>query len=154
MPQRRKSPRAPSKRSFRISTLMPWWGWVLLAPLSYFAFRHLAHSTGSQTTDSVTSLAVSSLQQVVPAALQFSAPLCCLVCAVFALIHRLPDQVDTRLTVARPKNTAARSMEHEHAPPCPLCSSAMAKRYSSKSQQISAFWGCTRYPSCRGTRAF
>lgn len=35
------------------------------------------------------------------------------------------------------------------APSCPRCSSAMVQRQSKHGQ----FWGCSRYPGCRGTRS-
>ena len=38
-------------------------------------------------------------------------------------------------------------------PRCPLCQSAMAKRTARKGPNAGQeFWGCTRYPDCRGTR--
>ena len=35
-------------------------------------------------------------------------------------------------------------------PDCPKCNSKMMKRYSSKYSR--EFWGCSKFPSCRGTR--
>ena len=37
----------------------------------------------------------------------------------------------------------------EAAPACPKCDKPMRKRTSAKG----AFWGCTGYPECKGTRA-
>ena len=38
-------------------------------------------------------------------------------------------------------------------PACPLCSSPMVRRIAKKGpNQGSAFWGCSRFPKCRGTR--
>ena len=37
----------------------------------------------------------------------------------------------------------------QSAPKCPGCGAPMAKRNSSRG----AFWGCTTYPRCRGTRS-
>ncbi|GLQ96147.1 restriction endonuclease [Dyella mobilis] len=36
-------------------------------------------------------------------------------------------------------------------PTCPNCESSMIKRFNRKTQE--AFWGCVKYPSCRGTKA-
>lgn len=37
--------------------------------------------------------------------------------------------------------------------PCPVCSSSMVKRTAkSGSRAGQAFWGCSKYPACRGTR--
>lgn len=36
---------------------------------------------------------------------------------------------------------------------CPVCGSAMVKRTAGKGVNAgSQFWGCSRYPGCRGTR--
>lgn len=37
------------------------------------------------------------------------------------------------------------------APPCPKCGRQMVRRMSRRSHH--AFWGCSRYPFCRGTRS-
>lgn len=38
-------------------------------------------------------------------------------------------------------------------PECPVCGSEMAKRIAKRGSLAGqAFWGCTRYPGCRGTR--
>lgn len=41
----------------------------------------------------------------------------------------------------------------QEAPACPLCSSSMVKRTAKKGTNAgSEFWGCSKYPACRGTR--
>ncbi|HUR90217.1 MAG TPA: topoisomerase DNA-binding C4 zinc finger domain-containing protein [Ramlibacter sp.] len=38
-------------------------------------------------------------------------------------------------------------------PDCPVCQSPMTRRTAKKGANAgSDFWGCTRFPSCRGTR--
>jgi restriction system protein len=38
-------------------------------------------------------------------------------------------------------------------PPCPVCASAMVLRTAKRGANAgSEFWGCTKYPSCKGTR--
>jgi len=40
-----------------------------------------------------------------------------------------------------------------HAPPCPACGKTMAERTAKRGPQPgSRFWGCSDFPSCRGTR--
>jgi restriction system protein len=36
------------------------------------------------------------------------------------------------------------------APECPKCGTQMVKRTNRRSHE--SFWGCPKYPSCRGTR--
>ena len=63
--------------------------------------------------------------------------------------------------VLRPREVPGRSTQHakqqvapsnpkrtQSVPSCPQCGSAMRRR----SGRRGAFWGCSRYPSCRGTR--
>jgi restriction system protein len=39
-------------------------------------------------------------------------------------------------------------------PACPVCSSPMVMRSAKKGSNAgSAFWGCSNYPRCKGTRA-
>lgn len=39
-------------------------------------------------------------------------------------------------------------------PPCPACGAAMKKRTAKRGENVgNAFWGCTTYPACKGTRA-
>lgn len=37
-------------------------------------------------------------------------------------------------------------------PYCPLCGARMALRRPGKGQDWEPFWGCNRYPHCKGTR--
>lgn len=47
----------------------------------------------------------------------------------------------------------ARSAEPP-APTCPRCAASMRKRVARKGRfQGQAFWGCSRYPRCKGTRS-
>jgi restriction system protein len=40
------------------------------------------------------------------------------------------------------------------APACPTCGSAMVKRVAKRGAKSGQpFWGCLRYPNCRGTRS-
>jgi len=44
-------------------------------------------------------------------------------------------------------------VSHAGSPPCPVCSSPMIRRTAKKGTSAgSQFWGCSRFPACRGTR--
>jgi restriction system protein len=48
--------------------------------------------------------------------------------------------------------TVTRSASSE-SPLCPLCTKPMARRTAKRGANAGReFWGCTGYPSCRGTR--
>jgi restriction system protein len=58
---------------------------------------------------------------------------------------------------ARPQPTerpaAVAPRESAAAPACPACSKPMTRRVASKGSNVGqAFWGCTAFPQCRGTR--
>lgn len=57
--------------------------------------------------------------------------------------------------VPTPANaTAATSTLTTSAPACPVCQSAMEKRVAKRGANAgNAFWGCSRYPACKGTRS-
>jgi restriction system protein len=44
-------------------------------------------------------------------------------------------------------------MKAELEPSCPMCSKAMVRRTAKRGANAgSAFWGCSAYSSCKGTR--
>lgn len=55
----------------------------------------------------------------------------------------------------RPVTPFAASMPFEAEPACPSCSGAMVRRTAKRGDQAgTTFWGCAKYPACRGTRLF
>jgi restriction system protein len=57
--------------------------------------------------------------------------------------------------VSAPSKAAsvAPTVESEGAPACPVCKSAMVKRTAKRGANLgNAFWGCSQYPGCKGTR--
>ena len=54
-----------------------------------------------------------------------------------------------RMTAARvAAKREQRQAVDEDAPKCPLCGAPMKLRHGARGD----FWGCTAYPTCRGTR--
>src|SRR5690348_12218182 len=66
--------------------------------------------------------------------------------ALLALVQAM-QSTPPATTELTPKPTTA-SVD---APNCPTCGAPMVKRTNRRSRE--AFWGCPKYPSCRGTRA-
>ena len=55
--------------------------------------------------------------------------------------------------VARRMQAEQDAVEPTFTPSCPICSKAMVKRTARKGPNAGqTFWGCSGYPSCRGTR--
>ena len=68
--------------------------------------------------------------------------------ALFKLIKQLAG---TRATQSQPVETASAITATK--PSCPICSKAMVQRVAKRGGSSgSAFWGCSGFPVCRGTR--
>ncbi len=66
--------------------------------------------------------------------------------ALFKLIKRPPGTSGA----TSPRSSETASSNAVTAPSCPVCSKAMVKRVAKRGG--SAFWGCSGFPLCRGTR--
>jgi DNA-binding helix-hairpin-helix protein with protein kinase domain len=56
------------------------------------------------------------------------------------------------ITATTARTTSA-TAAHAHSPNCPRCHTPMVRRTARRGRRAGrAFWGCSRYPSCRGTR--
>ena len=60
----------------------------------------------------------------------------------------LKDKFDAMAAIKEAERSAG---TQEDAPLCPFCNSKMAKRHDRNGR---AFWGCTQYPRCRGSRPY
>lgn len=69
-----------------------------------------------------------------------------------SLVRKVRSIRDARQTN---KNAAVPAASCVNAPPhCPSCNALMVKRTARRSANAgSDFWGCSKYPNCRGTRA-
>lgn len=64
--------------------------------------------------------------------------------ALLGLVRSVQTTAPEPAPQARVPNSA------EPAPPCPKCGQAMQQRANKRTKE--RFWGCSAYPSCRGTR--
>ena len=66
---------------------------------------------------------------------------------LLALLEQAKDSAGAREGRRATPDMSART------PPCPVCGSEMVKRTARKGANAGAqFWGCAKYPACRGTR--
>jgi restriction system protein len=75
---------------------------------------------------------------------------------LFGMIQRaqasLKRAPTTKVAPVSPRTAPATTLSDE-APLCPVCNGPMARRTAKKGANAGAqFWGCARYPACRGTR--
>ena len=75
---------------------------------------------------------------------------------LFGLIKQARESLASRTgTSDRPRPVAAPASGPEVAPStsCPVCGAGMVKRTAKRGANAGAqFWGCSTYPSCKGTR--
>ena len=67
------------------------------------------------------------------------------------------EQVEGESSIGRPKSVQSRQEPTvagtEAIPQCPICDGPMVKRVARRGANAGkAFWGCAKYPKCRGTR--
>jgi restriction system protein len=73
------------------------------------------------------------------------------------VLLQLLQKAQTKLHVKAPTMeapaTPAGAERHSAIPACPACATPMVRRTAKRGGQAgSAFWGCTGYPTCKGTR--
>lgn len=72
-----------------------------------------------------------------------------------AMLTALAKQAGATTGPARAPSNAETTSYTATEPNCPRCGSAMVRRVAKKGANAgSAFWGCSAYPQCRGTRGF
>ena len=161
-----------------LMAMLPWWICLALAAGSYYYLHDLASQPVQVATD-VANMAQAAILRALVQGGQYIAPVLFLTAAglsYFARAHRRELIANTRTrqrleTV--PEDGDHTSQAHEQrshspslqtsppspthqpsrAPSCPECGSPMQQRKARKWPNTGqSFWGCTRYPACRGTR--
>jgi four helix bundle suffix protein len=92
-----------------------------------------------------------------------NAMLCAVNQAAYLLHRQLESQsrdfieqggITERLYASRVKARGASKSDEKNNPICPLCGKAMRRRTAKQGPHAGqAFWGCSGYPECKGTRA-
>lgn len=78
---------------------------------------------------------------------------CDLIYLGIAIPTRSPSYFSGTAASATPKAYAPAGTTSSSSPTCPRCSSKMIRRLARRGRNAGHyFWGCSRYPSCRGTR--
>lgn len=73
--------------------------------------------------------------------------------ALLAMIREVQTSIPARAVTESSSvaNTVKLEATTSAEPACPKCGATMVKRLNRKANE--AFWGCAKYPACRGTRA-
>lgn len=148
----RRSKASPADIFIEIASKLPWWVSLVLAGISYLAL----HAFANQPLEPIAPGGVAD--GVVPAVLkglafagQFILPILFAVAAVLSILKRVKsDPKQPPLSASKPLNSKSAT----NAPACPVCSSQMVMRSTKKGSNAgNAFWGCSNYPRCKGTRS-
>jgi hypothetical protein len=139
---------------------LPWWAGLLLAAIFYLWLRHVASqpipaspTDLKQLGDSVTSQVWHTLASM----LQYVIPLACLIGAAVSAFQKFGRKRGGGSYGSMPDISDAPMPQHRSStnqPLCPACGAGMVKRTAKKGNNAGqAFWGCSKYPACKGTRA-
>lgn len=155
----------PFEDIVHIVAKLPWWVGVALAIVFYLWMHHVATQVSPPTTDlkQMGAFVGGEIWRTLATFLQYVLPAGCLIGAGISAyqrfsngtpqLHSNPDEVPAQS--GRPGTVRSQSsMGSASIPDCPACGSPMVKRTSKKGANAGeAFWGCTQYPKCRGTKA-
>ena len=144
---------------------LPWWATLLLALAAWALLHQLAVSepaTASDAAEALTTGVPDALRQVAVYA-QYIVPWVLLAGMFASLIRRAAREQLTDRPGARGDRSWAvqfEGSENEQAwpeesaePVCPRCKGRMVRRTAKRGQSAGhAFWGCSRFPACHGTR--
>jgi hypothetical protein len=123
-----------------IGRALPWWANLLLAAGAYLLFHTLAGiETGAGTSTDIGYVIPRQVLRTASSYAQYGVPILLLLGALSAGYRR---------------KRRAKIFDSIQSEGCPNCGSEMKLRTARKGQKAgSDFWGCSRYPKCRGTRS-
>ena len=140
---------------------LPWWATLLLALAAWALLHQLAVSqpdTAADSGETLSNAVPDALRQVALYA-QYIVPWVLLAGMFASLIRRAArEQLSDRPPVQDDRSWAVQfeGSEREQAwpeePVCPRCMGRMVRRTKRGQNAGQAFWGCSRFPACHGTR--
>lgn len=148
-----------------IVSRLPWWAGVILAIVFYVWMHHVATQPVSPPPPDMKQMGESiagQLWRTFALFLQYILPICCLLGAGLSAYRQYGSgrQSNAPGNVKRRSN-AGTAMAQESSfrpnsqstPDCPICGASMVRRVAKKGGNAGeAFWGCSHFPQCRGTR--
>lgn len=145
---------------------LPWWIGVVLALIFYVWLHHVATQPASTSPADVKQMGAFVGEQIwhtLATILQYILPACSLIGAGISAYKKfLQGNQSSRFTPTKETSDVGFGRErgqlstegNSSTPNCDMCGAAMVKRVAKKGANAGeAFWGCTKFPQCRGTRA-
>lgn len=150
---------SPFEDLLEIAARLPWWLGVALAVVFYVWLHHVATEpmpTAPADMKNLGGLMVGVYWRGFASAFQYILPAACLLGAAVSAFRRFghgrgsPGGLGNAKAAGASRSSSTDSAES--APACPQCGAPMKQRTARKGAKAgSSFWGCSRYPQCRGT---
>lgn len=149
----RKGKSSPVEGFIQIASKLPYWAALVLAAISYF----LLHAYATQPTSivivpgQIANAMIPAVSKGLATAGQYVMPILFVAAAILSWFgHSKPSSPQKINTSSMPIPANFRSF---NSPSCPPCSNEMVRRESKRGANVGkAFWGCAKYPACKGTR--
>lgn len=151
MGRKRKS--SPAEDFIVVASKLPYWAALVLAVISYF----LLHAYATQPTNivvapgQIASAMIPSVLKGLATAGQYAMPILFVSAAILSWFRR--SKPNSLQKVSTSSTQSPSHVRNSNSPSCPLCSGDMVRREAKRGANVGrAFWGCTKYPTCKGTR--
>lgn len=145
-----------------MASLLPWWVGLALAGISYVALHWYAGTPVSKPLPGQVAVSlVETITRAMAGVFQYVLPVAFLVGAIVSALNAgkrkaLRNQVakiEAQAELQGSSTVGTEDSSDAAAPLCPKCGGGMIKRIARQGTNAGhAFWGCSAYPTCRGTR--
>ena len=141
-----------------VVSMLPWWMGLVLAVISYLWLHNVATQPRPHFPREANQLGetlVSHIWITIALFMQYLIPVICVLGASISAFKKFNKKVSLELSQNHfGGNPHEKSKSEYSSPECPNCGTPMVKRVAKKGERSGeAFWGCTHYPKCKGTRA-
>ena len=134
-----------------VASMLPWWVCIGLAGVSYLVLHAYAiNPIGPITQGQVATSMVPAMLKGLASAGQYFMPILFGFAALLSFINRAKSESKLSMTATARQSKVGSTGT---TPSCPLCSSPMVMRKAKKGLNAgNAFWGCSNFPQCKGTK--
>lgn len=138
-----------------IMAKLPWWVGVIVAILSYFIFNHFATEPVDSNPQNVKNMGEFVKNQMIltiASIAQYAIPFAALIGSLVSVFKSSKQDTPSNQPSFPRRKSFQRTQTSDNVS-CPVCNSAMIIRKRRNGADAGQyFWGCSNYPSCKGTR--
>ena len=149
----RKNKSSPAEDVIQLASKLPYWAALVLAVISYF----LLHAYATQPTNivfvpgQIANAMIPAVLKGLATAGQYVMPILFVAAAILSWFGR--SKLTSLQKVNNTPRLAPANLRSFNSPSCPLCSYEMVRRGAKRGTNVGkTFWGCAKYPACKGTR--